>query len=805
MHRRSHCGMRSLIASFLSCLSSFHHQYEEGLTTRTAVQILIESCECALDNDDGDGVAAQWELLFPHFEIPLWLNIVHSKFPKLGSHLLYSRIALALELASSYLEALQNVASLHIFFPELEEAEVTLDLINETKQYRSLVLELWKNMQVSYPAIYHSVQTKHAAQYVLTKEKHHIEELFKSGVLKDKELMQMRTLLKKSLYGLEHYKPQPDKLQHSSVADKLKLYLTFYDMIPADVQRKLEKLETQIFNVGDNINEMNSEDCNTANSFHSKNVALGPANSTRPRHSMVAKHRDRRSLITRDDSFKKKKTMADSIHQARGVHVIIRGIAIAESEDGRTTEQITVGAFVGIVPAMTGMPFPRVVEAQSIVESVFIPVSLLAKMAACDDVLPELWKICASNIIGYMFMHQFSRTSQFSTLKYSRLCQEATFIETYDGQTLLVQRPMLILSGRGTQLETDLPVRPPRYIDPDHNGMEHGRMTIRFVRGSQLIVFPSQHDITLLKSELRYDSEEGKHSRFVLSAEDYNQIEEKSPWRSNSDSTGPSVKEQEKHVKFTMDGVDKMAGIVEDAAPSPAKAKNKRLTTRTRSHSASQRAFLLKRNPSFSTSDEPGTEGFEDALTGSGRSPSFEPIENKEETELLSTYMNAVSKQENGLTKKETERIVRQRKREEGWSKPLTPPLRLQIPGPGADMNQIDLQDSNSVAKAVSGIKTVIADTGANQAEELPTANELAGITTEVADQKDTATAVDQAEVLPTANGLASITTEVTAHQEIPAAADQAEVSPSGTCTENEKAEGPRVSIVIDATVDEKE
>jgi len=72
------------------------------MTTRLAVDVLVEAAETALDSND---LSLQYSSIAPYFHVPVWLQRLYSTklFPKLARNLLYRKLSFGVELATAFL------------------------------------------------------------------------------------------------------------------------------------------------------------------------------------------------------------------------------------------------------------------------------------------------------------------------------------------------------------------------------------------------------------------------------------------------------------------------------------------------------------------------------------------------------------------------------------------------------------------------------------------------------------------------------------------------------------------------------
>eukprot|EP01083_Nonionella_stella_P284093 966967_1 len=170
--------------------SSYWTQYEKGLISADAVNILVESSEDAMDEHD---LTKQRKNLKKWFSIPWYIKHMHQSqirfIKKFSEWLLFGNLGFAVEIASGFVYASKSalefchlllhnnsIDNKHIKFVEQQLKDVT-DWIEVTG---SDVVRV-------YPEVHTAIQTKHAAHSLLNYQKDSINHLLHKGFLDEAE------------------------------------------------------------------------------------------------------------------------------------------------------------------------------------------------------------------------------------------------------------------------------------------------------------------------------------------------------------------------------------------------------------------------------------------------------------------------------------------------------------------------------------------------------------------------------------------------------------------------------------------
>eukprot|EP01084_Bolivina_argentea_P109634 195969_1 len=188
--------------------SSYWTQYEKGLISADAVNILVESSEDAMDEHD---LVKQRKNLKKWFSIPWYIKWMHqSQFrwiKKASEWLLFGNLGFAVEIATGFVYASKsamefchllaqidnNIDNKHITFVEGQLREVT-EWIQVTGA----------DVVRVYPEVHTAIQTQHAAHSLLNYQKEEIAHLLHKGFLDEAEFERVMQQCEDSLNTLFH-------------------------------------------------------------------------------------------------------------------------------------------------------------------------------------------------------------------------------------------------------------------------------------------------------------------------------------------------------------------------------------------------------------------------------------------------------------------------------------------------------------------------------------------------------------------------------------------------------------------------
>lgn len=187
--------------------SSYWAQYEKGLISADAVNILVESAEDAIDEHD---LTRQRRNLKKWFSIPWYIKWMHQRnvrwVKKLSEWLLFGNLGFAIEVSSGFVYASKSaqefchllkhndsIENKHVEFVERQLKDVT-DWIEVTS---SDVVRV-------YPEVHTAIQTLHAAHSLLNHQKEEIDHLLHKGFLDEAEHGRVMGCCEHSLNELFH-------------------------------------------------------------------------------------------------------------------------------------------------------------------------------------------------------------------------------------------------------------------------------------------------------------------------------------------------------------------------------------------------------------------------------------------------------------------------------------------------------------------------------------------------------------------------------------------------------------------------
>eukprot|EP01084_Bolivina_argentea_P291658 501282_1 len=219
--------------------SSYWTQYEKGLISADAVNILVESSEDAMDEHD---LTKQRKNLKKWFSIPWYIKHMHQSqirfIKKFSEWLLFGNLGFAVEIASGFVYASKSalefchlllhnnsIDNKHIKFVEQQLKDVT-DWIEVTG---SDVVRV-------YPEVHTAIQTKHAAHSLLNYQKDSINHLLHKGFLDEAEHSRVMTTCEDSLNKLFHTS-YTDLLDHNHDDESILLQSLLFSELSSDEKK----------------------------------------------------------------------------------------------------------------------------------------------------------------------------------------------------------------------------------------------------------------------------------------------------------------------------------------------------------------------------------------------------------------------------------------------------------------------------------------------------------------------------------------------------------------------------------------
>mmetsp|Transcript_39434 Transcript_39434/g.64518 ORF Transcript_39434/g.64518 Transcript_39434/m.64518 type:complete len:960 (+) Transcript_39434:48-2927(+) len=188
--------------------ASYWRQYEQGLISADAVNILVESSEDAMDEHD---LTKQRRNLEKWFAIPWSIKTLHRSnyryVKKLAEWMLFGNLGFAVEIASGFIYATKEA----IEFCELLQHSHSVEprhIVSVQTQLRDVIA--WIDATAAdvvrvYPEVHTAIQTLHAANALLNHQKEEIAHLLHKGFLDEAEYARVRSCCEESLQSLFHH------------------------------------------------------------------------------------------------------------------------------------------------------------------------------------------------------------------------------------------------------------------------------------------------------------------------------------------------------------------------------------------------------------------------------------------------------------------------------------------------------------------------------------------------------------------------------------------------------------------------
>ena len=170
--------------------SSYWAQFEKGLISADAVNILVESSEDAIDEHD---LTKQRKNLKKWFSIPWYIKYMHQSqkryIKKFSEWLLFGNLGFAIEVSSGFVYASKSAQE----FCELLKHNDSID--NKHIQFVQGQLKMvteWIEVTSAdvvrvYPEVHTAIKTLHAASSLLNHQKEEIDHLLHKGFLDEAE------------------------------------------------------------------------------------------------------------------------------------------------------------------------------------------------------------------------------------------------------------------------------------------------------------------------------------------------------------------------------------------------------------------------------------------------------------------------------------------------------------------------------------------------------------------------------------------------------------------------------------------
>eukprot|EP01083_Nonionella_stella_P150965 481802_1 len=172
---------------FLCSMKALYYQLHlDGMTSAEAVNLLVDAAEYGLDSQD---LSVQWNRISNHFLVPYWLQLLFRIrcCSRLSSYVLARRLALGVELSTTFMIASARMGDIVDSFPEWKSLPGLRVVQEEHNTMKRKAKAAWINLRHSYPNIYKIIQTRHAMAYITRREIQEIDDLFRDGVIEERD------------------------------------------------------------------------------------------------------------------------------------------------------------------------------------------------------------------------------------------------------------------------------------------------------------------------------------------------------------------------------------------------------------------------------------------------------------------------------------------------------------------------------------------------------------------------------------------------------------------------------------------
>ncbi|MES1911397.1 MAG: hypothetical protein MHM6MM_003832 [Cercozoa sp. M6MM] len=439
----------------------FWHQFEQGQTTRRALDVLVEATETALDECDAPDwfvrqqrlqrrpLQTQFDLLQQHWSVSSWLRWLQqtsdqwrhrggigkriaAPLGQISRRTLYNQLLFGIEVLSGYLSAGEQLEHLLGELAELQMLDEWGQAIQEHREWMAAANDAWESLQSAFPRVYAAAQTFHAAKVVLRSAKQHIAGMHQEGLLEEAEYARMAELVEKHLYDLHHSNPFSTER-----ASALRACLCCFGGEDEDAGRDA---------FADALDQL---------------AFLQPLTKTlRDEVQQLA----RRQLMGADEP------VYYTGDPAEGMWVITRGI-VQILVEGRVVESLGVGSCLGVYTTLTHEPFLATARTKTICELAFLSRAQLYDLCRRSyEIEPALWRMAGVHIAKTFFSSAFG---DLGALGIGKLVQQARFVvRSPDDEPMRLTRYALLLSGAATPVSRDSRVLRIGYEEGDQSGSE---------------------------------------------------------------------------------------------------------------------------------------------------------------------------------------------------------------------------------------------------------------------------------------------------------------------------------------------
>jgi len=232
--------------------ADFRMDYEAEFLSREGYAVLEEATAQAMDRNDMEEL---WSTIECYHHAPCWASCLRKCWPWLGATLLMNQCSTAIELNLSFMHACDVFNTVtRDFFADPDKIPLIDQLQAEVETYRRKAQKHMKRIMEGYPTVWGGIQTKKSLLVLHAKQEETINELWKKGLLMDREHAALSAVVHSSLLKTEN---KPANLLHVSPTwqqDALE-GLPFWKLLAPKLQARLSEAKILEFQRGDKVYE----------------------------------------------------------------------------------------------------------------------------------------------------------------------------------------------------------------------------------------------------------------------------------------------------------------------------------------------------------------------------------------------------------------------------------------------------------------------------------------------------------------------------------------------------------------------
>eukprot|EP00899_Mesostigma_viride_P014166 jgi/Mesvir1/22750/Mv14150-RA.1 len=212
--------IRDLRVRFLQSLkSAYWEMLEEGYLPQPVAIVLTRSVDHALDCQDR---LADWDAVHYLTGVPYWLHFLQKHASRLSLHrlvqsILFRRLELSCSMAAAFVEG-HFVARRELEeFTKGQPAEQARNILQESSAECLLADAFLADIRGTFPQVLRSIKTKQVTHAILFQSKKYVEKLRTAGLLEDREISGLTTMLDADTKRLFRSPPVVDYLPPSKM------------------------------------------------------------------------------------------------------------------------------------------------------------------------------------------------------------------------------------------------------------------------------------------------------------------------------------------------------------------------------------------------------------------------------------------------------------------------------------------------------------------------------------------------------------------------------------------------------------